>query len=136
MISYGAKQYKTIGTQSGIENASPHRLIQMLIDGALERISIARGQMQRNEIATKGATIGSAISIIGGLQASLDKTKGGDIANNLDALYDYISNQLMLANKTNDVRLLDESTKLMTQIKTGWDGIETEAKTIETLKAG
>jgi len=136
MISYGAKQYQSVGTQSGIENASPHRLIQMLIDGALERINIARGQMERNDVSSKGESIGSAISIIGGLQASLNKDTGGEVAHTLDDLYDYISHQLMLANKTNDVNLLDESTKLMTQIKTGWDGIEAEAKAIETLKAG
>ena len=136
MISYGAKQYQSVGTQSGIENVSPHRLIQMLIDGALERINIARGQMERNDVSSKGESIGSAISIIGGLQASLNKDTGGEVAHTLDDLYDYISHQLMLANKTNDVNLLDESTKLMTQIKTGWDGIETEAKAIETLKAG
>ena len=136
MISYGAKQYQTVGTQSGIENASPHRLIQMLIDGALERINTARGQMERDDVASKGESIGSAISIIGGLQASLNKDSGGNVANTLDDLYDYISHQLMLANKTNDVKLLDESTRLMNQIKSGWDGIEDQAKAIETLKAG
>ncbi len=136
MISYGAKQYQTVGTQSGIENASPHRLIQMLINGVLERINNARGQMQRNEVAAKGESIGSAISIIGGLQASLNKESGGNIAENLDNLYDYISNQLMMANQSDNISLLDESTKLMLEIKTGWDGIEKEAKSLEALKAG
>jgi len=134
MISYGAKKYQTVGTQSGIENATPHRLIQMLIDGAIERINIARGQMERNEVAAKGETIGAAISILGGLQASLNKESGGNIAQSLDDLYDYISNQLMLANKSNKIELLDESIMLMTQIKSGWDGIEKESKSIETLK--
>ncbi len=136
MISYGAKQYKSVGTQSGVENASPHRLIQMLIDGALERINTARGHMERGDASAKGENISSAISIVGGLQASLNKESGGTVAENLDNIYDYIGHQLMLSNQSNDLSKLDDVTKLMLQIKTGWDGIEKDAKSLETLKAG
>ena len=124
-------QYKQVGVQSGIESASPHRLIQMLMAGALEKMSAAKGFMTRGEIAPKGEQIGWAISIIDGLRVSLDKSVGGDLVENLDALYDYMSQQLVLANMNNDIELLNEVSGLMREIKAGWDGIAKEAAEIE-----
>ena len=124
-------QYKQVGVQSGIESASPHRLIQMLMAGALEKMSAAKGFMTRGEIAPKGEQIGWAISIIDGLRVSLDKSVGGDLVENLDALYDYMGRQLVLANMHNDVDLLNEVSSLMREIKAGWDGIAKEAAEIE-----
>lgn len=124
-------QYKQVGVQSGIESASPHRLIQMLMAGALEKMSAAKGFMTRGEIAPKGEQIGWAISIIDGLRVSLDKSVGGELVENLDALYDYMSQQLVLANMNNDIELLNEVAGLMREIKVGWDGIAKEAAEIE-----
>lgn len=124
-------QYKQVGVQSGIESASPHRLIQMLMAGALEKMSAAKGFMTRGEIGPKGEQIGWAISIIDGLRVSLDKSVGGDLVENLDALYDYMGQQLVLANMNNDIELLNEVAGLMSEIKAGWDGIAKEAAEIE-----
>jgi len=124
-------QYKQVGVQSGIESASPHRLIQMLMAGALEKMSAAKGFMTRGEIAPKGEQIGWAISIIDGLRVSLDKSVGGELVENLDALYDYMTQQLVLANMNNDIDLLNEVASLMKEIKAGWDGIAKEAAEIE-----
>jgi len=124
-------QYKQVGVQSGIESASPHRLIQMLMAGALEKISAAKGFMARGEIGPKGEQIGWAISIIDGLRVSLDKSVGGELVDNLDALYDYMSQQLVLANMNNDIDLLNEVASLLSEIKAGWDGIAKEAAEIE-----
>jgi len=120
----GIQQYAQVGNQSGINGASPHRLIQMLMEGALGKISIAKGHMTRNEISQKGTTISWAISIIDGLRMSLDKEQGGDIAENLDALYEYMTNRLVQANIENSVDMLDEVAHLMITLKSGWDGIE------------
>ena len=124
-------QYKKVGVQSGIENASPHRLIQMLMAGALEKISLAKGFLQRGDMSNKGQNIGWAISIIDGLRVSLDKNVGGELVENLDALYDYMGQQLLTANINNDVEKLDEIANLMHEIKAGWDGIAKEAAEIE-----
>ena len=124
-------QYKQVGVRSGIENASPHRLIQMLMSGAMEKISSARGHMVRNEIAKKGEQIGWAISIIDGLRVSLDKNMGGELVDNLDALYEYMGQRLLVANINNDPEILDEVANLMREIKAGWDGIAKEAAEIE-----
>ena len=127
-------QYKQVGVQSGIESASPHRLIQMLMAGALEKISAAKGHMSRGEVSQKGEQIGWAISIIDGLRVSLDKNVGGELVENLDALYEYMGQRLLAANISNDIEVLDEVVNLMSEIKAGWDGIAQEAAEIEAAQ--
>jgi len=117
------KEYQQTSVHSGVMDASPHRLIQMLLDGALSRILSAKGALRQNDIAKKGEQIGSAISIVEGLKASLDFKQGGDISKNLDALYEYINYILLQANIKSDVALLDEAGQLLSQIKMGWDAI-------------
>ncbi len=119
----GVNQYNQVGVASGVEQASPHRLIQMLMEGAIEKVAKAKGYMERKEIANKGSHISWAISIIEGLRASLDKNNGGDIADNLDDLYDYMIRRLMRANVENNPDLLDEVISLMRSIKSAWDEI-------------
>lgn len=118
-----AKQYGSVGLVSGVEDSSPHRLIQMLMDGALTRMAMAIGHMQRGDVAAKGESISTAISIIGGLQGSLDLEKGGQIAADLERLYDYISRRLVQANLENDLAPLEEARGLLNQVKEGWDEI-------------
>ena len=122
-------QYKQVGVHSaGIESASPHRLIQMLMEGALDKLAIAKGHMNQGNIAAKGEHISWAIAIIDGLKTSLDKSAGGEIAENLDALYEYMQQRLLQANVDNSVEMLDEVIKLILSIKDGWDNIPEEFK--------
>jgi flagellar protein FliS len=122
----GASAYTNMSATTGVENADPHRLIQMLIDGAIEKINRAKFFMKNNKIAEKGEHISWAISIIGGLQGSLDMEKGGDISKNLNALYDYCCAALAEANITNDEDKINNVLKVMQEIKEGWDGIREE----------
>lgn len=117
------KQYKQISVHSSIMDATPHRLIQMLMEGALERIAQAKGFMLNKNFAAKGEMLSKAIGIIGGLQSSLNKTEGGELAQNLDNLYDYMTRRLTDANLRNDPRILDEVAGLMIEVKSGWDNI-------------
>jgi flagellar secretion chaperone FliS len=118
------QKYHSIGVHTGVEHATAHRLIQMLMDGALARIASARGHIQRGQIAEKGEQIGLAVSIVDGLRASLNVEKGGDIAVNLERLYDYITRRLLEANIANDDAALAEVSDLIRELKAGWDGIE------------
>jgi flagellar secretion chaperone FliS len=117
------KQYQQVSVHSGIMDASPHRLVQMLMEGALEKIALAKGNMANRNVASKGENISKAIAIIGGLQASLNMGAGGEIAKNLNDLYDYMSRRLVAANLRNDASILDEVASLMAEIKTGWDNM-------------
>ncbi len=117
------QQYNTVSVSSGVESASPHRLIQMLMLGALEKINTAKGHMVRGEVSSKGGNISWAISIIDGLRASLDLNTGGEIAQNLDDLYDYMTRRLARANIEGDVDILDEVASLLHSIKASWDEV-------------
>lgn len=121
--SMAMNQYKEVRVQSSVMDATPHRLIQMLMEGVLEKIALAKGNILRKEIAQKGENIGKAITIVGGLQASLDKEKGGELAENLNSLYGYMSQRLLMANLQSDEAILDEIADLMLEIKAGWDAI-------------
>jgi len=121
--SAALQEYKRVGVGDFVESATPHRLIQMLMDGALEKIAAAHGYMERGEIAQKGQHISWAVSIIDGLRVSLDKSVGGAIAQNLEDLYDYMMRRLTEANVKNEPTYLVEVAGLLEQIKSAWDAI-------------
>jgi flagellar protein FliS len=124
MNAYSAVQhYSSVKVHSGVEAATPHRLIQMLFEGALERIAQAKGAMAQNQIARKGELIGKATAIVGGLQGSLNDKEGGALAANLDGLYDYVIRRLTQANYENNPEYLEECGRLLGEIKTAWDAI-------------
>jgi flagellar secretion chaperone FliS len=122
------KQYQQVSVHSGIMDASPHRLVQMLMEGALEKIALAKGNMGNQRLSEKGKNIGIAITIIGGLQSSLNYETEGGLAENLNNLYDYMSRRLVVANLQNDQGILDEVAGLMMEIKSGWDSIPDDYK--------
>ena len=124
MYSHQAlNQYRQINTQSAIEQASPHRLVQMLMEGAIQRLAEAKGALARQSVAEKGEAIGKAISIIGGLRDSLKHEVQGDLPSKLDGLYVYMTQRLMKANLYNDAQGVDEVLRLMKTLKEGWDAI-------------
>ncbi|MGO2136804.1 flagellar export chaperone FliS [Marinobacter sp.] len=123
----GLQAYQRVNTQTSITDADPHRLIQLLYNGALERINMAKARMQAKDYEGKGKLITKAIEIVGGLRSFLDFEKGGDLAARLEGLYDYMERTLFEANARNDVAKLDEVADLLRSIKGGWDGIREEA---------
>ncbi len=115
-----AYSYHNVKNQSGVENASPHRLIDMLFEGLQERIVQAKGAIQYKNVELKGNKINSAISIINGLRENLNTDDGGEIAENLDALYIYIQNILAKAHIENKAELLDEASQLIENVHSAW----------------
>ena len=118
------KAYKTAQVDAAILGATPYELVGKLLARAIESVDEAKGFMQKGEVAAKGQAIKIAISIIAdGLRSSLNMDAGGEIAENLDVLYEYILGQLLKAHAENDAAILDEVTSLLKEIKEGWDGI-------------
>jgi len=116
-----SKAYTNVGYETDIDAANPHKLILMLLDGALMAIASASRHMQHGEIPQKGAAISQAITIIGdGLRASLDVQAGGDLAEKLGALYDYMGDRLLYANVNNSTAALEEVSGLLGEIKGAW----------------
>lgn len=118
-----ASSYNVVKNHSGVDSASPHQLISMLFDGVQERIVQAKGAIQYKNVDLKGKRINSAISIISGLRENLNTDEGGDIAENLDALYAYIQSIMFKAHLNNDIKLLDEASELIEDIRSAWKEI-------------
>ena len=128
-------QYSQVDTYSAVAGADPHRLVLMLMDGVLTKLAVAKGGLERKDMAVKGAAIGQAISIIGGLQGSLDLEAGGELAANLDALYTYMEQRLTQANIHNDLEALEEVARLMNEIRAGWMAIPDEYRQVSAAPA-
>lgn len=126
MYANGAKQYQQMSNQTAVVDADPHRLIQLLFEGALARIATAKGCIEHKDIEGRTKAINSGIRIIGGLQESLNMD-AGEISANLESLYDYMIRRLFEANTKNSLEMLDEVAKLIIEIKTAWDEIRDEA---------
>ena len=120
----GVNAYAKVGMETGVSSASPHKLIVMLFDGALVALASAINHMKAGNIPAKGAAISKAIMIIdSGLRASLDKKAGGEIAEGLDALYEYMGARLLQANLKNQVEILEEVQRLLTELRGAWNAI-------------
>lgn len=119
------RQYQKVNSHAQISEASPHRLVQMLMEGGLDRMAQAKGAMARGNIAQKGLMIGKAAEIIIGLRDGLspEKTEDPAAVEQLDSLYAYMTNRLMEANTSNDVAIIDEVSGLLETLKSGWDAI-------------
>ena len=117
------RQYQKVNGVAQTSEASPHRLVQMLMQGGLDRIAQAKGAMARNDIAQRGILIGKAIGIVGGLREGLDLENHAESLAEVDSLYAYMSKRLVEANVQNDPEILNEVARLLITVKEGWDAI-------------
>lgn len=120
--------YSSAQAHGGVAAADPHKLIVMLMDGALERISTARGCVTRGDMAEKARLLNRCVSIIGELRSSLDFQGGGQLAANLGELYDYMCRRLLKAIAENRIEILDEVSKLLHEVRGAWVAIPSEAR--------
>lgn len=125
-----ADSYHRVHVETGTQAADPHKLIEMLLQGAMDAINKARGALDRQDVKTKGEQIGKAVRIVEeGLRASLDPTAGGALAAELDQLYGYVVRKLTLANIRNDDKALMECVQLLQPISEAWSGIRSSVGT-------
>lgn len=121
MMRSPAETYAKVGVDVAVETSDPHRLVMMLFDAAVAAVSMARIHMSANEIPQKGAAISKAIDLItNGLAASLDVDAGGELAERLAALYDYMAQRLLFANLKNSMAALDEVSELLSSLRDAW----------------
>lgn len=132
MSSYPSKSslaaYRSVAAHGGVDAADPHRLVVMLMDGALERLASARGALEHGQTEAKSRLIHRAVAIVEELRASLNLEAGGQVAANLADLYDYSGRQLVRANLENRPELLDEVSQLLREIRSAWIQIPTLAR--------
>lgn len=130
--SYGrsSNAYHMVGIQSDIETSNPHQLIMLLFEGALSAMAIAKGAIAAKDIPGKGKAISKAIDIIdNGLRASLNLDQGGELAERLDALYEYMVHRLLTANLHSDAAVIDEVSRLLSEIHSAWAEIRPDGAT-------
>ncbi len=131
----GAAQYRSVRGHGLVAEASPTRLIQIAFENILSHLAVAQGCMQRiknnlplAEVIAKGAAIGKAVLLIGHLDESLDRDKGGVIAENLHNLYLYMLDRLTVANASNEAAIVIEVAGLVREIKSGWDQLVADGR--------
>lgn len=128
MALKGIQAYKKGSLKQDLTTADPHKITLMLMQGALEKIAYAKGAMERKEFESKAQYISKAIAIIISLRDTLDMDVGGELAQNLFSLYDYMVNRLNDGNIQNNEKILDEVIQLMLPIKNAWMQIPESAK--------
>ena len=127
----GASAYTQIAVETSVASANPHTLILLLFEGAEAAIRLAKFKMQEKDIAAKGQAISQAIQIVSdGLGASLDIKAGGELAERLAALYDYIAARLLWANLKNDEAAMDECLNLLSEIHSAWAQIAPDQQAV------
>lgn len=124
------KAYKSVALDSQKTVASPYKVVQMLLAGALERLAKARVAIEQEKPAQRGELLGATMMIVAELRMALDHDTGGDIAANLDNLYEFIMAELVLANTENSIDKLEAISRLLRDIKESWDAIPTDQQQV------
>ena len=125
--SRSASAYRRVSVETSVDNASPHRLVSLLFDALQQAVGSARVAMQCGDIPGKCKQIGVAVRILEeGLTCALNLDEGGELAANLQNLYGYCVTRLISANIKNDVAALDEVSRLIEPVASGWKEISTQ----------
>jgi len=122
--------YHSVSVHGSVANADPHGMVQMLMDAAAERMVTARSCIERGEIARKASLLHSCVTLIAELRGSLNMGEGGPLAQNLSALYEYMTRQLLMANVESDVQKISEVLGLLNEIRGAWIAIGPEVRKV------
>lgn len=128
MYNKGLKAYNSVGVSNQAAMADPYRVIQMLLQGALDKMAYAKGAIERKDHAEKAKNLTKSVAIVSALQGSLDMDVKADVTNNLFDLYSFVMDQLTDVSIDNDVEKLDQTMFVIRQIKEGWDAIPVSAR--------
>lgn len=119
----GIHAYRQDSLKSDLASADPHRVIQLLMQGALERLALGKGFIERGDLQGKASALTNAVEIINGLRDALDRDRNPELVDNLESLYDYMTVKINEASATRDIAIIDHVMDLLLQIKGAWDQI-------------
>lgn len=128
MYNKGVNAYQRVGGRDQATTADPYQLIQMLMNGALQKLAIGKGAIERKDLESKSENLTKALSIVGALQEGLDMNVEGEVSGNLFDLYDYVKRQIIDAMASNNPESIDNCLMVMRSLKEGWDAIPVEAR--------
>ncbi|MEV3812003.1 flagellar export chaperone FliS [Aeromonas allosaccharophila] len=127
MYQRNLKAYKATSITADLAVADPHRVIQLMMQGFLERLAQAKGAIERRDMEAKAVAVSKAQGLLHGLQDALDMSQG-ELAEDLYRLYSYMDERIWDASLALDSTPIDEVMALMVTIKSGWDKLPEEAK--------
>lgn len=130
-----ASQYRQTAVSSAVLEADPHRLVALMFEGARQRLQLAAACIEAGHVARKGQAITEASTIIGHLDGSLNHEAGGEIADNLAALYHYVQRRLLEANLQNDPAPLRECDALLAEIESAWNAVAPKPTAVAAVEA-
>ena len=128
MTHASLKKYQQVN-KSIAKEASPYQLVALLLQKLLDNISTAKGAITQKNHEKKGMELSNALAIVGVLKGSIDFEQGGEVSQNLAAVYKYCAEKLVEASSANDAAILDEVAQILRPIKSGWDAIPLENQT-------
>ena len=128
MYGRNLKAYKKTNLEAELSVADPHRVIQMMYEGLIERLSQAKGAIMRHDYEYKADRISKAVGIINGLQSALDNRSNPELGQRMFALYDYMKELLTKASVSLDTAPIDEVINLIHPNKQAWDQIPQDIK--------
>ncbi|MBT8112604.1 MAG: flagellar export chaperone FliS [Gammaproteobacteria bacterium] len=121
-------EYRSSGVLGDVERSDAHGLVNLLFKGAIDHMLAANGYIERKQKQEKAVRITKAIAILDGLRSSLNIVDGGEIAQNLDDLYDYMQRRLVVANADDDASIINEVMGLLREIQEAWNTMPYEAR--------
>jgi flagellar protein FliS len=117
-------------TKSKAETADPHELVKLLFTGLTDKIATARNSLERQDRMERANAVTGAQKILFGLRQTLDFNQGGELARNLDALYDYCTRRLTEGHAREDDAIFAEVHELMVQIRDAWTVMPVKGPTL------
>lgn len=124
------KAYKSVALDSQKTVATPYKIVQMLLAGALERLAKARVAIEQENFPERGELLSATLMIVAELRMALDHEAGDEIAANLDNLYEFMMDEIVQANIHDDVEKLETVSRLLREIKEGWDAIPVDQQAV------
>jgi flagellar protein FliS len=128
MYNARVKNYQREAIKTQVAGADRYEIIQMLMAGAIEKMVLAKVAIDKKLPEAKAEHISKASAIIEALRGCLDFEVGGEVTENLYALYTYMQERLLDANLKNDSSIVDEVSGLLKEIKSAWDAIPPEIR--------
>lgn len=128
MYNAKVKNYQKEALKTRVAGADRYEIIQMLMAGALEKMVLAKVAIEKKNLEAKSEHISKASAIFESLRGCLDFSAGGEVTENLYALYSYMIDRLLDATLKNDPAIIDEVAKLLKEIKSAWDEIPVDIR--------
>lgn len=112
--------------ETTITTQTPGQIVVMLYDGAIRFLAQAVERLEQNDDVSKGLLINKAVNIINELDITLNREAGGQIAENLHQLYDFVRRHLFKASAKKDPAMICEVIKILEELNEGWKTIASQ----------